>query len=145
MFQKVLKNVKRPALDFKALKKSRKPNNFLMAPNGLCPFPPREESPVFKISVDRLAGLLEEIALSLPNTEKLSMIETEGDKQIEFVQYSRGIGFPDTITVRFIDAGEGQSTLAIYSRAHYGYRDFGVNKKRVMAWMKKLTEKITAL
>ncbi len=143
MFQKVLKNVKRPTIDFKTLKKSRKPNTFLMAPVALCSFDPQEESPVFEVSADQLADLFEGIALSSSNTEKLSVIETDGDTQMEFVQYSKGIGFPDTITVRFIDAGEGQSTLAIYSRSHYGYRDFGVNKKRVKAWMKKLNEKVT--
>lgn len=145
MLQKVLKNVKRPTIDFKTLKKSRKPNTYLVAPTGFCSFSPKEESPAFKISVDRLAILFEEIVLSSPNTEKLSGMETEGDMQIEFVQYSKGLGFPDTITVRFMDAGEGQSTLAIYSRSHYGVRDFGVNKKRVKTWMRKLKDKVATL
>ena len=46
--------------------------------------------------------------------------------------------YPDSITVRFLPLEEGRSTLAIYSRSHYGRSDFGVNKERVDGWLASL-------
>jgi uncharacterized protein (DUF1499 family) len=60
--------------------------------------------------------------------------------QYDFIQRSRLLRFPDTITVRFLPLGEQRSTLAIYSRSHYGYRDFGVNRQRVEAWLRALQQ-----
>jgi len=40
--------------------------------------------------------------------------------------------------VRVLPAGEGKSTLAIYSRAVYGRRDFGVNQARIEDWLSRL-------
>jgi uncharacterized protein (DUF1499 family) len=55
--------------------------------------------------------------------------------QADYVQKSAVIGFPDTITVRFIPRGDKRSTLAIFSRSHYGHSDLGVNRERVDAWL----------
>ena len=58
--------------------------------------------------------------------------------QYDMVQRSKIVGFPDTVTVRFIPLGPDRSTLAIYSRSHYGRRDFGVNRERITDWLSKL-------
>ena len=138
MLKNLLKNVQRPELDFSSLEKPRKPNTYLMSPPDYCQYPPKTISPIFEISVVDLAASFEMIALAEPRTEKLSSREIRNDLQVDYVQYSKLIGYPDTITVRFIDLGEGRSTLAVFSRAHYGYRDFGVNEARVKDWMRKL-------
>ncbi|MBL4907022.1 MAG: DUF1499 domain-containing protein [Sneathiella sp.] len=142
MLRKILKNVRRPLIDFENLQKSRKPNTYLMAPKELCPISPAVESPVFDVNARDLATFFETVAKSMLNTEKLSEVQVEGNRQMDFVQYSKVIGFPDTITVRFMEVSESKSTLAIYSRSHYGYRDFGVNRKRVQAWMRQLQETV---
>lgn len=138
MLKNILKNVQRPEIDFSALKKPRRPNSYLMSPAGYCPFPPNEISPVFDMAARDLEAKFETIVDAEPRTEKFRTIKISNETQIDFVQYSAFFGFPDTITIRFIELGPETSTLAIYSRAHYGRRDFGVNEKRIKDWMHKL-------
>tara|TARA_R100000005_G_scaffold96431_1_gene83282 strand:+ start:10059 stop:10508 length:450 start_codon:yes stop_codon:yes gene_type:complete len=138
MLKNLLKNVQRPELDFSTLKKPRKPNTYLMSPPDYAEYPPKTVSPIFELDMPTLAARFEKVALGEPRVEKLSSRNIGADLQVDYVQYSKLIGYPDTITVRFIDLGEGRSTLAIFSRAHYGYRDFGVNEARVRDWMRKL-------
>ncbi len=143
MLRNLLKNVRRPVIDFETFKKPRKPNVCVMAPHGLCSFPPHIDSPAFNISREELIQRFETIFFSLPNTELLTERQCgpEGrDTQREYVHTSRLIGFPDTVTVRFMSIDEKTSTLAIISRSHYGYRDLGVNRGRVMYCMNKLVD-----
>ena len=111
-----------------------------MSPPDYCTYPPKTVSPIFEVGIKKLAAKFETVALSEPRTEKLSSHEVGSNLQVDFVQYSKTIGYPDTITVRFIDLGVESSTLAVFSRAHYGYRDFGVNEARVKGWMRKLDQ-----
>jgi Protein of unknown function (DUF1499) len=138
MLKNFLKKVHRPDIDFANLKKPRKPNSYLMSPEGYCLYPPKDVSPVFDIPAKELAAAFEILAFGEERTEKVSEREIDGEIQMDFVQFSALIGYPDTITVRFIGLPEGQSTMAIFSRAHYGYRDFGVNENRVKNWVQKL-------
>ncbi|MZR30102.1 DUF1499 domain-containing protein [Sneathiella litorea] len=138
MLKKLLKNVQRPQLDFSSLQRPRKPNTYLMSPPDYCLYPPKTISPIFEISSAELAEMFEAVVLAEPRTEKIGSLEINKDLQTDYVQYSKLIGYPDTITVRFIDLGGEESTLAVFSRAHYGYRDFGVNEARVKDWMRKL-------
>ncbi len=138
MLKNFLKNVQRPEIDFPSLKKPRKPNTYLMAPEDYCGYPAKDESPIFNISATELATAFEKMALAELRTEKVSQTEIDGEIQADYVQYSALIGYPDTITVRFIALPQNQSTLAVFSRAHYGYRDFGVNEGRIKDWMTKL-------
>ena len=138
MLKNLLKNVQRPELDFSTLKKPRKPNTYLKSPQDYAEYPPKTVSPIFELDMPTLAARFEKVALGEPRVEKLSSRNIGADLQVDYVQCSKLIGYPDTITVRFIDLGEGRSTLAIFSRAHYGYRDFGVNEARVRDWMRKL-------
>lgn len=138
MLKNLLKNVQRPELDFSSLEKPRKPNAYLMSPPDYCQYSPKTISPIFEVSIADLATSFEAVALSEPRTEKLGSREIGKDLQVDYVQYSKLIGYPDTITVRFIDLGAENSTLAVFSRAHYGYRDFGVNEARIKDWMRKL-------
>jgi len=138
MLKNILKNVQRQEIDFSSLTKPRKPNTYLMSPSGYCKYSPKDESPVFEMSAAELAQRFEQIALAEPRTEKVGERDMAGEKQVDFVQYSAMIGYPDTITAQFIDLEDGKSTLAVFSRAHYGYRDFGVNDARIKDWMQKL-------
>ncbi len=138
MLKNFLKNVQRPEIDFPGLKKPRKPNTYLMSPKDYCGYSAKDESPVFDIPASDLAAAFEKMALGELRTEKVSQTEIDGEIQADYVQFSALIGYPDTITVRFIALPEDQSTLAIFSRAHYGYRDFGVNEGRIKDWMTKL-------
>ena len=75
-----------------------------------------------------------EFAASQPRTELLAE-DVEG-LQADYVQRSARFRFPDIITVRFISVSASRSTLVIYSRSIYGRSDFGVNRKRIHAWLR---------
>jgi uncharacterized protein (DUF1499 family) len=83
-----------------------------------------------------LAAAFDRIALSAPRTTRLA--GSPGDLWTTYVQRSRLWRFPDYISVRAIDLGDGMSALAIYSRSRYGASDLGVNRARVEEWMARL-------
>ena len=58
--------------------------------------------------------------------------------QYDYIQRTALMRYPDSITVRFIALGNNRSTLAIYSRLHYGKSDFGVNEIQIRAWLSAL-------
>lgn len=144
MLRNVLKKINRSEIHFETLKKSRKPNSYLIAPEALCPFTPDEISPVFDVNKEALMQAFDHMVTAMPNTERVSIKSVTEKNQADYVQYSKGLGFPDTVTIQTLDAGDGKSTLAIYSRAHYGYRDFGVNKKRVKGLIQALQKSLIA-
>jgi hypothetical protein len=130
--------VERGEIDFESLERTGKPNDFLICPPGYCPVPVDEESPAFSLSAKRLAEEWVDLIESEPRTTLLSRND---QLQVEFEQQSVLFGFPDTITALFIPMGENKSTLAVYSRSHYGYSDLGVNQKRVRAWLRRLDDR----
>jgi len=71
---------------------------------------------------------------------RISHLKSSKDgQQIDFVQRTELIRYPDIITVRFVPIDAATSTLAIYSRSVYGKSDFGVNKTRIDAWFSELS------
>jgi hypothetical protein len=130
--------VERASIDFSALKRTGKPNDYLVCPPGCCGSVADEASPVLDVPVSRLRKEWEAFISGQPRIVKIS---GSAELQLDFEQRSQFLGFPDTITVRFYALGEHRSTLAIYSRSHYGYWDLGVNRKRVQAWLKELEQR----
>ena len=128
-------------IDFTDLRRNGRPNSFLICPPGLCRGADAE-SPVYPVTV----AALEEAFLSvIRESPRLRETAAEVDaRQYDFVQYSRFMGFPDSITIRFIDLGQGRSSFAIFSRAHIGYSDFGVNRARVRGWIATLEQRLPA-
>jgi len=124
----------RPAIDFATLVKAPTPNQYLVCPPDLCAEPDRI-APVLDVPVADLRDRFARIALSAPRVRRLSDPQT---MQQDFVETSNLMRFPDTITVRFIPVTSNSSTLAIYSRAHYGKSDMGVNKARIDSWLDAL-------
>ncbi len=117
------------AVDFEDLKLTDKPNQFLMCPPGICNG--HADSPVFDVSVGQLRERWREVVTAQPRVGLLA----ENGPQFDYVQRSARFRFPDIITVRFVSVSPSQSTLAIYSRSVYGRSDFGVNRKRIEAWL----------
>ena len=125
--------VERTETDFANLRPSDKPNRYLVCPAGYCGAPPDRTSPVFDVSLDVLRGRWESMIDRQPRLARLPT--TSDGLQSDYVQRSLLVGFPDTITVRFIPLGPDRTTLAVFSRSHYGRSDFGVNRKRVNRWL----------
>jgi len=125
-------------LDFATLQRPWKPNNYLLAPADLTPAKIDGPAPEYVLEPDRLIDAFRRIALAQPRTVEIGF--DRALNQAEFVQRSAVFRFPDTITARAVARGTGKSALAIYSRAKYGIRDFGVNKARVEDWLRRLGE-----
>ncbi len=124
-------------MDFKTFELTRKPNQYLVAPEGYCGnATPHRVAPEFSADPQMLEDAFADVALGEPRVTRKS---SDGGQR-DFVQRSALLRFPDTITFEAIDLGEGKSTLAIYSRSAIGHSDLGVNKKRIDGWLKKLEE-----
>ena len=127
----------RPRIDFASLQRTTRPNQYLVCPPATCAAEVDRESPVYAVPVGELRDAFLAVVARQPRVRLL--VADAAGLYYEFEQQSRYMGFPDTISVQFMAPTPETSTLAIYSRAHYGYRDFGVNQARIEAWLAELT------
>lgn len=96
---------------------------------------PGEGAPVYDLPPAELAARLDALALAEPRTERLAGHPEEGF--VTYVQRTPFWRFPDVVSLRVLPHGEG-ATLAIWSRARYGYSDWGVNAARLARWLEAL-------
>ena len=127
-------------VDFAALAFSGKPNQYLVCPADLCAAAPHAEPPVFDVPAPTLAEAWAGVVARQPRVTRLA--EDTAGLQYDYVQRSELWRFPDLVTVRFIAVTPETSTVAVFSRAIYGYGDLGVNRKRVTAWLRLLGEAV---
>ena len=121
------------SINFSELALSKKPNQYLVCPPGLCTAAAHAESPIFDLG---MAELRARWLAWAAGQDGLVPLGTQPDgRQMDFVERSLIMGFPDVITVRFIPVAGGKSSVAIYSRSVYGYSDFGVNRDRIQRWL----------
>lgn len=125
-----------PVIDFATLKRADTPNQFLTCPNSLCTAYIDDLPPVYAGSVAEVRDAWEALMQREPRVTELRR-DPEG-LQIDYVQRSRLLRFPDLITIRFIAIDAKRTTVAIYSRSIYGQGDMGVNKARIRAWVGRL-------
>ncbi len=124
------------AIDFATLALDGRPNQHLVCPEGFCAASPHAVSPVFEIPAtalrDRWMAMIERQPRVTGTAADAAALH------YDFVQRSLVFRFPDAINVRFIALVVRRATLAIYSRSYYGHDDFGVNRRRVEAWLAAL-------
>ena len=121
-------------IDFATLTRPRKPNTFLLAPEGLCKQAKVDKiAPVYPAAVAKLRQEFLAVAIAQPRLSHT--FEDEAGLYDDFVARSALFGFPDHVSVKFLDVKGGKSTLAVYSRSVYGRSDFGVNRARTLAWL----------
>ena len=123
-------------IDFETLEPTDRPNRYLVCPPNLCAAEADRESPVFEIPAPALRARWMRMIAAQPRTS--AGAADDAALQYDFVQRSRLISYPDTVTVRFIALDGNRSTLALYSRSNYGYDDFGVNQARIEDWLAQL-------
>jgi len=127
-----------PALmDMKYLSRPARPNSALAAPAGSQPAPDLV-TPRFPLPASRLYDLLVTVARAQPRT--FLAAEYAAELQAHFVARSAVLNFPDLVTAQIAEAGPDGSTLVLYSRSVYGYSDFGVNRKRLSAFLAAITQ-----
>lgn len=73
---------------------------------------------------------------------RVERVERSGETPVDatYVQRSLMFRFPDVVSVRALDLGDGRASLAVYSASVYGYGDLGVNDAR----MTRLLEAVSA-
>jgi hypothetical protein len=122
--------------DFASLTRRKRPNDALACRPEDCPnAEPDFVPPVYPFPEEELRRRLTMLALAEPDTSPVYRHEHPGlATKDRYVQRSRLMRYPDTIEVLFVPLTETTSTLAIYSRAQIGIRDFGVNLERIKRW-----------
>ena len=129
-----------PVIDFATVERGPDPNQYLLCPKGMCTGETDGEAPVFDVPVEQLQVAWDEMLAEQPRLEVLRRDVT--NTQIDYVQRTRLLRFPDLITVRFVPIDDTRSTLAIFGRSVYGKGDMGVNRKRVEEWLARVQAKI---
>lgn len=97
--------------------------------------------PTFTASAAELGEAFDAVATGDERVEVLAGSVAEG--HVTYVQRSKLFGFPDYVSVRFIDLPDGGSTLSVFSRARFGKSDLGVNQKRVERWVAETQQRIS--
>ena len=118
------------------------PNSYRMVPviEGYDPVTEERidrESPNYDANPALISQAFDEFVLRQPRTQRIAGTPETG--WMTYVQQSEIMRFPDYISVLFLDLGNGQSTVAIFSRSRYGYSDLGENAKRVERWLEPLS------
>jgi uncharacterized protein (DUF1499 family) len=114
-------------LDFARFRKIARPNQCLVLPLGFAALErPDLVAGVFKASVTDVRRAWLQCLQGQPRTGKIR----EAGGQIEAIQRSALMGFPDYITAQPVDLGDGTSSICIFSRSQVGHSDLGVNAKR---------------
>lgn len=111
-------------------RRTGKPNDVRLRPEG-----GDIAAPVFALPPADLAAKIAALALAEPHTRLLA--GSVAEQHMTFVQRSALWGFPDLITVETLPA-PGGATLRLWSRARFGYSDFGINRARATRWLAAL-------
>jgi len=123
-------------IDFATFARVTTPNDAMACPAGFCA---AKADFVTEVVAMPAADLAAKAIAELPNEPRAELVLRSGDGlRLVFVQRSLIFRFPDTINIAVQSVGDGQATVAIYSRSNYGYGDFGVNRRRVETWLKRL-------
>lgn len=113
-----------------------KPNDFLIATEGLTNAAPDAPGPAAAISSTELLFLFDAVVRNTSRVEVIGGGIDEG--MVTYVQTSQIFGFPDYISVKSIELEDGMSGLVIWSRSRIGYSDMGANRTRVTSWISQL-------
>jgi len=116
--------------DLKTFKRSRKPNNFLVAPDAYCDeSKPDAVAPVFTKTPAELFQAVESLAADRSNWTVKQSDKSAG--RIHIVATTRLMRFKDDVFITILPAGTGGSSFAVYSRSRVGHSDLGKNRSRV--------------
>lgn len=124
-------------IDFAHLVRPASPNTALAAPAGFVPAPDIVTRR-YDLPPAALFAAVQRAALAQPRTYLQAVLAEE--MQAHFVARSAWLNFPDLIAVQVTP----DSGLILWSRSLYGHSDFGVNRKRLQAWLAALDAALDA-
>lgn len=119
-------------LDIGRLPRGHSSNSALAAPAQFQP-PPDIVTRDYSAGPQHVFGAVKATALSQPRT--VLHREFADALQAHFVARSAILGFPDLVVLQVLSGGNKGSQVVIWSRSVYGRYDFGVNRKRLVAWL----------
>lgn len=119
-------------LDLGRLPRGHSSNSALAAPAGFQP-PPGIVTRGYADPPQTVFAAAQAAALAQPRTVlHRAFVDS---LQAHFVARSAVLGFPDLIALQVLPGAEGGSQLVLWSRSVHGRYDFGVNRRRLAAWM----------
>lgn len=122
-------------IDFSDFTPPNTPNYAIVCPHASTRSDCAATAPLFSVSVSQLQTAWQSVIQQKP---RITVLPGAPEGQFWYVQRTFFFRFPDYVTVHFYQVGENQSTVGFLSRSKYGYHDFGVNQKRVIAWLDDL-------
>lgn len=125
-------------INFATLSLAATANQYLICPRELCTkATSHAQAPTFALRPAQLSQAYQRMLITEP---RIRLVRRSDDGlQVTVIQRTPWMAYPDIITARFLPAPAGAS-VAIYSRSVYGSIDYGVNRKRVEDWLRRLGE-----
>ncbi|WP_135467044.1 DUF1499 domain-containing protein [Crenalkalicoccus roseus] len=122
-------------VEFATLALPRSPNACLAAPPG---FPGAHlATPPLPVDAATAWPVLRRLPERFPRTHLLAAWPERW--QTQWVVRSVLLNFPDLVVAELV-SGPAGAGLFLYSRSLFGWSDFGVNRRRVIAWLAALDE-----
>lgn len=128
-------------LAFETFRRSRRPNNFLVAPEGLCQNAvPDKLSPRFPEPAE---AVFKRLAQHIKTEILWEKLRTDPEEfKLKFIARTPLLRFRDDVDIQVLPgAGDKDSQIAIYSRSRLGHSDLGANAKRVRGLLTQLIAK----
>lgn len=122
------------------IKKTTKPNQYLVCLNDFCDEASDRVSPVFDVSVDRLKAIMADIERNDANFSKVN--SGDGDRRQKYIMRSPFWRFPNLISIEYIPLENNQSTIAIYAQAQLGQSDLGANQAFIDQLLSEISSQI---
>jgi uncharacterized protein (DUF1499 family) len=95
-----------------------------------------DAGPVFGLPAERLFEAWLALARRQPRTRAIAVDRAE--RRSLHVQRSPTLRFPDLVRAEVMTLGADRSHITVDSRSRFGVFDFGVNRRRVEAWLSEL-------
>lgn len=122
------------------VKKTPKPNQYLVCPEGFCEENIDRASPVFDAPIEKIQQIITGVESKDTNFTKVN--SDAGGRREKFIMRSPFWRFPNMISIEYITLDNGQSTIAIYAQAQLGQSDLGANKAFVEQILEDLSSQI---
>ena len=128
-----------PLMDTAHIVRPATPNAALAAPEGFNP-KPDVVTPRYNMPADRLFALAQAVAAEQARTFQAAAYADQ--RQVHYVVRSAVLNFPDLVMLQVRLETQDTSDLILYSRSVYGHSDLGVNRKRILAWLAAIDQKL---
>lgn len=118
---------------FGTLQRRETPNDALACLPQICRARSDLTAPQIDVPPARTVALIQAALAGEPRLEQVAADPASGS--LRYIQRSRWLKFPDTVSIKVIGPPSGPSTVLLYSRSQLGRGDLGVNRARLERWI----------